>query len=97
MIHEKSRANSKIDSKEDQVKKLLEKVDHKVDLEKRKKENETLKISYLKILLTFADKLDFILLFFGYLLAIASGILGPIFVILEGHILNSFDNTEEDI
>lgn len=37
------------------------------------------------------------LLFFGYLMTLASGIIGPTFVVIQGKFLDSFDTSPADI
>jgi hypothetical protein len=58
---------------------------------------EPVKASYFKLLLTFADRIDMTLIFFGYLFAIITGILSPAFIILQGNIVNDFNNSPQAI
>jgi ATP-binding cassette subfamily B (MDR/TAP) protein 1 len=71
-----------------------------VDKKIQERENEKLKntqvVPYSKILLTYADSKDKMLIAFGYFMAIATGVALPSFVFIFGDIINSFGGSDQD-
>ncbi len=69
-------------AKHAKVDKLIDLVDKRVLESKKEEESTKIKASYLKILLTYTDRIDMALIFFGYLFAIITGVLSPSWVII---------------
>lgn len=67
--------------------KLIEK---KIDDDKKDKALKSQGIPYSKMLLTYADSYDKLLIFLGYFTAIVTGMAMPSFVFIFGNVINSF-------
>ena len=76
---------------EERLDQLMYLVGQKVESYKADKTKTQEQASYSKILTTFADKKDKILITIGYLTAVITGLSVPSFVIIFGDIVNSFD------
>jgi ABC transporter transmembrane region len=72
-------------------------VNEKVKDKKEEKDKQKLMVPYSKILLTYADRSDKILITCGFLTAIITGLGLPSFVFLFGDIVNSFGPNTTDV
>ncbi|CDW86367.1 abc transporter [Stylonychia lemnae] len=74
----------------EEIRQLIDQVNIKTKTLKQEKKAKTDLAPYLKILLTYADKNDKILIAFGYIFSILTGVCLPSLVFLFGDIVNSF-------
>ena len=82
---------------DDRLDQLMYLVGKKVDSYKADKVKSQDLVSYMKILTTFADKNEKVLIFIGFMTAVLTGIALPSFTFLFGSIVNSFDPNTKNV
>lgn len=87
----------KRDDGDDKIGQLAYLVKQKVENHKAESAKSKLQAPYSKILLTFADGKDKLLITLGYITAIATGAGLPSFVFIFGDIVNTFGPNQNDI
>lgn len=85
------------DDGDDKIGQLAYLVKQKVENHKAESAKSKLQAPYSKILLTFADGKDKLLITLGYITAIATGAGLPSFVFIFGDIVNTFGPNQNDI